>query len=270
MTSLAIALSVDSRGPSALYIITDSRITWGSGDHRWDAGQKTFVSMQTPDIFGYCGDAYFPPAILRQVLDQVNAGVLLTTGMGALERNAILTEAFERGVGAVTKVAIPPFAIYHAARDGEHMKSRFRVFHTKYSKAEGFVHGELVLDASASYLAHLDGSGKGVIESRRSDWVDTDAEGTSRAAIWTFCEALHSGVDPLSGGAPQLVGLWRKDQGQQFGFLWYGKRFFAGLEVKSKANFDSVRWFNQFFERADGQTGTRMKGAQKQRKPLKL
>jgi hypothetical protein len=33
MTSLAVALAVDSRGPSALYIITDSRVSF---DTDWD------------------------------------------------------------------------------------------------------------------------------------------------------------------------------------------------------------------------------------------
>lgn len=58
MTSLGVALAIDARGPSAMYIITDSRISWPNGGH-WDAGQKTFVSACSPDIFGFCGDAFF-------------------------------------------------------------------------------------------------------------------------------------------------------------------------------------------------------------------
>jgi hypothetical protein len=269
MTSLAVALSADSRGPAGLYIITDSRITWGSGDYRWDAGQKTFASTRTADVFGFCGDAHFPPAVLRQVIDQVNAGLLFTRGMSATERSAVVTAALESALKLRVAIETGPFAVYHGTRDHELMKSRFRLFHTKYSKADGFTHGELNLSSIKSYLAHLDGSGKRVIETRRNDWLDTKAEGTTRAAIWAFCDALQSGRDPLSGGPPQLVGIWRNDPAQTFGFLWHEKRYFCGLEVSDTAALQAVKWFNHLFERSDARTGMRMEGAQRQRKPVR-
>ena len=61
-----------------------SKITWDSSSSLWDAGQKTFASARTADVFGFCGDAFFPPAILRQVTDQINAGLILPDGMDAV------------------------------------------------------------------------------------------------------------------------------------------------------------------------------------------
>jgi hypothetical protein len=86
---------VDSRGPAGLYIITDSRITWGTSDHRWETGQKTLSSTRTPDVFGFCGDAYFAPAMLRQIVDQVNAGLLLVGNVGAVERHMVVRSALK-------------------------------------------------------------------------------------------------------------------------------------------------------------------------------
>jgi hypothetical protein len=267
MTSLAVTLSIDSRGPGGLYIITDSRITWGTSDKHWDAGQKTFASSRTPDVFGFCGDAYFPPAILRQVIDQVNAGLLLAGEITTIERHAIVSEAFKSAMALTVKVDVPPFAVFHGARDGHEMRSTFRLFHITYSKADGWGGGELDLNSDRSYLAHLDGSGKRVIEERRKDWLGTNAEGTSRAAIWAFCDALQSGKDPFSGAPPQLVGIWRKESAQTFGFLWHGKPYLSGLEVPKTANFAKTKWFNHRFERCDGATGRRLKDAQPQPKP---
>src|SRR5690242_15885211 len=84
MTSIAIALAIDARGPSALYIISDSRLTfYGNSEKRWDAAQKTFASLRTPDIFGFCGDAIFPPAVLRQILEQINYGLIFHDSMNS-------------------------------------------------------------------------------------------------------------------------------------------------------------------------------------------
>lgn len=270
MTSLAVTLSVDSRGPAALYIVTDSRITWGSNLKRWDAGQKTFVSARTPDVFGFCGDAFFPPAMLRQIIDQVNVGLLLTEDAGSHERHSTVAAALESAMSIAVDVDVTPFAVFHGTRENEQMKSRFRLFRTEYSKTAGWIDSELDLDSDRSYLAHLDGSGKRVIEIRRKDWIGTTAEGTSRAAVWAFCDALQSGRDLLSGGPPQLVGIWRTGPGRAFGFLWHGKPFFSGLEVGDLADFASVQWFNHLFERCDAATGRRRPGAQRQRKPLRV
>lgn len=210
MTSLAVTLSVDPRGPCALYIISDSRITWDSSEYRWDAGRKTFASARTADVFGYCGEAFFPTAMLGQVLDQVNSGLLLPEGVGAAERHAIVIEAFKAGMALRKWVKLKAFAIFHGARDGEFTKSQFHLWESKYSMKDGWLDKKMDLNASRSYLAHLDGSGKKVIEIRREVWVNTNAAGTSRAAIWAFCDSLRSGKDKYSGGAPQLVGIWRK------------------------------------------------------------
>ena len=268
MTSLAVSLSIDCRGPCGIYVITDSRITWGKEAIRWDAGQKTFASRRTPDIFGYFGDAFFPPAILRQLIDQVDSGLVFADSLGAEDRHAVMLGAFRQALAQQTGAPIRSFSLFHGARDSEFMASRFRLWETQYDVKNGqWTDNEHKIASDRSYLAHLDGTGKPVIKARGRDWIGTEAEGTSRAAIWSFCDALHSGKDSLSGGPPQLVGIWRKGPAQSFGMLWHGKRYLSGLEVSGDPIWTAVPWFNHLFERCDGKTGSRLKTAQRHRKP---
>lgn len=208
MTSLAVALSVDPRGPCALYIITDSRITWDSSDMRWDAGQKAFASRRTPDIFGYCGDAFFPPAILRQLVDQVDSGLLFASDLPAAGRHDAILAAFRNAMERRFGAPMHAFSLFHGARDGELMASRFRLWETRYNPTDGtWADAEHSIGTAQSYLVHLDGSGRATVRARSHDWAGSEAEGTSRAAIWSFCDALHSGKDPLSGGRHNSSGF---------------------------------------------------------------
>ena len=270
MTSLAVSLSIDARGPCALYIVTDSRITWERSAHRWDAGQKTFASRATPDIFGFCGDAFFPPAILRQAMEQLDLGFLGSNGMVAGERHTRIVEVLQRAIDRRLDAPMRAFSIFHGARDGESMQSRFCLWETQYSAAVNrWTDRKHNLVAENSYLAIVDGSGRNVVENTGREWIGSDAEGTSRAAIWAFCDALASGKDPFSGGAPQLVGLWRKGSGRTFGMVWEEKRFLSGLEVDGDAEWNKVDWFNSLFERCDGATGRRFEKAKQHVKPKK-
>ena len=269
MTSLAIAVSVDARGPCALYIATDSRITWETTtSKRWDAGQKTFAPVGYPDIFGFCGNAHFPPLALGQMIDLVNAGIIFRASDTAERRHQRAMEVVRRAVDNRCQAPITSFSIFHGARDGELMASGFRAWKTQYaSETEEWTDEELDLSDEGSYLAHLDGSGATTIRAYARKWRGTSAEGTSRAAFWAFCDALYSEKDGFSGGAPQLVGIWRKGAARQFGLLWCGKRYLCGVEVPADARFDSVDWFNQRFERIDGENIKRVEDGKRHPKP---
>jgi hypothetical protein len=269
MTSLAVALAVDSRGPTALYIITDSRLTWDAkATQRWDAAQKTFASVRTADIFGFCGDAFFPPMILRQFLDQVNSGLVLPNGIDADTSHGLVVVKLRQAMEQRSSAPVRSFSVFHGARDHEFMESRFRLWETRYDAVtRRWDDQERDLVSEHSYFAHIDGTGRDYVIQRGQEWLATDAKGTSRAAIWSFCNALHEGKDPRSGGAPQLVGIWRKGPAQAFGFWWRGTPYLSGSPVPAGSDFSRVSWFNHRFERCDGGTGRRLKDAQKHPKP---
>ena len=211
MTSLAVALSIDSRGPSAMYIVTDSRVTWETKSQRWDAGQKAFAPTNSPDIFGYCGDAYFPPLALRQMIDLVNAGIIFRRSDSAEDRHRRALEVIRSAIEKESHAPVANFSVFHGARDGEFMSSKFSAWKTQYSSQTGEWNDRILdLSSGQSYLAHIDGSGTALVSQHTDQLQRTSAKRTSRGAIAAFFKALYSEEDALSGGPPQLVGIWRK------------------------------------------------------------
>ena len=202
------------------------------------------------------------------VAREVENGLLFADDLGAEVRHVVVFNAFRGALERRVSAPVHSFSLFHGAREGQFMASHFRLWEMQYTTKSGhWTDKEHDISDDQSYLAHIDGTGKPVIEARSRDWIGTGAEGTSRAAIWSFCDALHSGKDRFSGGPPQLVGMWRKGPAQTFGILWHGKRYLAGLEVTGDAIWESVPWFNNLFERCDGKTGSRLKSAQRHPKP---
>ena len=272
MTSIAAKISVDSRGASALYILSDSRISWATPRSvNWDAGQKTFCSQVSADIFGFCGDAFFPPYALRQMVDVINSGLLFYKNEAAEDRHEKAFSVFQSTISSESQLGINDFSVVHGARDGELMSSRFRLWIVRFDSTSKTWHKkELNLDHSYSHLSYIDGSGQKVIRKYEQGWENTSAEGTTRAAFWSFCDALFSQEDSQSGGPPQLVGIWRKGVARHFGIIWCGKRYLAGAQVPDDSHFQSVNWFNQRFECMDGELIKRLPGAQRQDKPNRM
>ncbi len=272
MTSLAAKLSVDERGPSALYILSDSRITLAySPPAYWNAGQKAFCSHISADIFGFSGDAIIPPYALRQMVDIIDSGLLFTMSDSAEYRHNQAFSVFRSTIQSGHHLPIGDFSVIHGARDGELMSSRFRLWIVRFnSKSVTWHEEEINLDASYSHLVHIEGSGRKTIQKYKKKWDGTPAENTSRAAFWSFCDALFSEDDKHSGGPPQLVGIWRKGVARQFGIIWCGKRYLAGTQVPNDSRFCNVHWFNQRFERMDGEKIKLLPEAQRQAKPNRV
>ncbi|MFT4095697.1 MAG: hypothetical protein QM651_01150 [Rhodoblastus sp.] len=176
----------------------------------------------------------------------------------------------KNAIASVETKYIASLTLFHGARDAEFMDAQFRLWRSHYdAKTKVWLDEELSLAHGASYLAHLDGSGASYVKRSEAALSNTAAAGTSRAAMHAFCQALHSGVDPYSGGPPQLVGLWRKGGARQFGFCWHGKSYVGGMELPQAADHTIVDWFNHLFERCDGRTGRKLKTAKSHRSSLR-
>lgn len=269
MTSLAISLAVDSRGPCALYLLTDSRITWGRSADRWDAGQKTFCSKRFPDVFGYCGDAYFPPMIVRQITEQLDAGLLCGEGVDAQARHDAFLVAMKTAISRVG--GRPPrlnFTIYHGARDRDKMDSQFLLWETQYLyESDRWIDVQKDLNQSHSYIVQVDGTGATSILAQNEKWQLTSAAQTSRSGIWAFFDSLRSNADKFSGGPPQIVGIWRISAGRPFGVVWNHWPHLAGLRATGDLSNPTVRWFDDSFEPCDAQ-GRRLKPDKAHLRPL--
>lgn len=256
MTSLAAWPGIDSRGLSTLYIVADSRISWpGSGDS-WNFGSKVFASTLTPDIFGFYGDVLIPSMVLPRLVE----GTFLDPVMSTQERHETSVQLLRQSADAVPMPRRGRFGVLHGSRDGDGMNSRRLLWHTQWSAKQGWSDDPVVLeDASALTIAL--GSGDLAVINHQAAAVN-ELGSFSRTVFTGFCDALGSRQDPNSGGAPQLVGLYRHGTGLHFGVFHRGKAYYRGLEVGNLTS-PAIEWRNALFERCDSE-GKLLAGAQAQ------
>lgn len=171
MTTLAAWSGVDPRGPSSLYLVSDSRISWGSYLNRWDAGRKLFACKSTPDVFGYVGDVLFPSLMLGQIIAAADDGMLFPMEASAEARHAIVAETVKVSLGSRFNAPDRSFAILHGARDGRGMNARFRLWTLTYvastwTRPAVWTDEELSIDKTQSALHTALGSGGAQSRSR--------------------------------------------------------------------------------------------------------
>lgn len=249
MTTLVAWTGVDSRGPASLYLAADSRFSWSNGI-TWQYGRKVYGSRLMPDLLGYCGDVLFATQVLSQALEQIEARLLFPESadfaarIGALEQFA--RQAFDTYPAAERRA----FCIIYVARDRDGMRSRFSVGEVAWAPAAGWT-TKLIAVPQQSDVIVARGSGANAFELARTRWAKSDVGGTSRAVFSAFCEHISSGIDPSTGGAPQLVGLYRTGPAKTFGVIWDGHRFLSGAEVVGVLNPSAVEWRDALFQRCD-------------------
>ncbi len=123
----------------------------------------------------------------------------------------------------------------------------------------------------ASGIIKAWGSGEAAVARWYERWLSTRQGGrTSRSVFSAFCDALASGDDPFTGGAPQLVGLYRQGVGETLGVVFQGVRYILGVPIQDLALVTSVEWRNALFERCDGHSMERLEGAQRHGRPKGL
>lgn len=265
MTTLLSWMSVDSRGPSAIYIVTDSRITWGSSAHRWDSGRKVFAAS-TPDIFGYCGDVLFPSLVLGQIVDLVGRGLLWDTDCSAAERHRLVAEYLQTSFGRRHNAPDYGFTIVHGSREGAAMKGTFHAWRIEYDpRTRAWTDEELdTSNAGDSRVIITLGSGNDALNREIEVWNASPQQGTARALFSAFCDALEAGLDPLTGGVPQLVSLDRRSAGKAVGYIGAETRYVHGLPINYSPAQDGMEWVDSLFNRMSPETLERLSGAQRQ------
>lgn len=266
MTALASWVGRDSNGDSSLYIATDSRLSSvrpdGSiGEPYNDSYQKTFYSEQTPDIFGIYGVVTHAPAILGQLFPRLRA-IRLSLAVGSHPEN----EYTEKLRSEIERCNISHtaqeqrFSIVHGMR---FEKTHFSVarYETVVCPSGIAAVSRLIPMPSKAGFHCSWGSGGDVIDAVRRDDTD-DAKGFSRWQWQTFCDAVASRGDPLSSGAPQLVGLYREGNGQTLGVFFRGAPYLFGRPV-SKTDKFKEEFRDETFQRVDP-AGTLLPRAQRQ------
>jgi len=255
LTSLAAWPGIDSRGASTMYIVSDSRLSWPRSSGHWDYGVKVFACKESADIFGYYGDVLVPSMVLPRLAE----ASVLSDNVGSDTRHSTVHALVKSAADVLPVSRKFEFGIVHASRHGKGMKSQYRLWHLRWSSIAGWADAEEPMGSNSALLIHL-GSGGRII---RNNAASSQAELgiVSRGVFTGFCDGLTSGEDPDSGGAPQLVGLYRHGTGRHFGIVYCGRKYYRGIESPS-LDLPDLQWKNELLEDCDPLTRARLPGAQ--------
>jgi hypothetical protein len=248
-------------------LASDSRISWDKGE-TWDFGRKLFASSTCPDILGYYGEVLFTSLVLGQIIDLIDAGALFEPDAQPEQKFLAISNVFKQA--HATYPLRSPFSILHSSRQNEGMLSTFALFELSWGSIVGWRDRQVPIPSAKSGIAVARGSGAQSVQLSVEQWMKTEVGGTSRAVFSAFCDALDSGIDPASGGAPQLVGIYREGSAKSFGVIHKDRRYLHGLCVDESPWLDGVEWRNELFERCDWETGRKLEGAQRHARPTRL
>jgi hypothetical protein len=265
MTALISWVGVDQRGASSLYLAGDSRISWNN-EKGWNAARKVFASRTSPQLFAYSGDVLLPMQILSNVLTLIDNRVSLGVNISIGARVAVLREMIRAAVEDFPRDERRDFTILYALRDGAFLDSVFYLFAIEFSRSTGVTHRVLTMPPRSGIIVQL-GSGSASVRTTYQRWTASDAGGTSRAAFGAFCDAIRSATDLRTGGAPQLVRLYRKGNGAEVGIIHDDARYINGGVVGYSTDLDALEWRNELFERCSPTTLGRVSGGQPQPRP---
>lgn len=275
MTTLLAWISYSDTGnashlPRVVYVASDSRITWGSADRRWEAGRKVFAPVTEPHLFGFCGDVVLPSLLLGQIVSAIDAGILFDPSASASDRHNVVLRAVERGIASAISTPTAGFTIHHLFREYTWPDTSFRAWNIVFdAKSRRCTSCEVSVPSTTNIISTF-GSGAAAAKAHHNLWQDSEAVGRSRAILGSFCDAIRSSDDPLSGGPPQLAALYTKGAPVQIGMYVNGGRFLNGLEVDIMPSLKNIHWRNNLGEEVDPLTGKVAQGARRFGRPNSL
>ena len=265
MTTVIAWISYDPKFAAA-YMASDSRITWdSSSDKRWDAGRKIFPSKEFPDILGYAGDVVFPALALSQIVEAMDARLMFTEDSTPWERHQSILKSLQDSFAHRHKASDRDFSILHISGFGTGRDRTTHAWSIEY-RVNTKTWNDRVLQVPTS-TGVIEALGSGASAAKSHLWKWNGVAPFSREIFSSFCDAIKSGDDGLSGGAPQLAGIYPKGPARAFGIYDDGMAFFNGLPLsKPNANPD-IEWRDTLFQRIDIVTRSLVSGAQIHTRP---
>ncbi|QEC66310.1 hypothetical protein FRZ67_02930 [Panacibacter ginsenosidivorans] len=272
MTTLASWVTYSKTGekpelPRAIYIVSDSRITWGSQSVRWDAGRKVFNSQKKPHVFGYCGDVVFPSLVLGQIISAIDNEILFESQQTPDEKHESILHTIKTSYKKSHNNTTMDFSIVHAYRSHPWPHTEFLFWHISYkAKTNEWFSNKVDLPKETGIIVSL-GSGAPSAENHGRSWQNSDVGGTSRSFFSAFCDSISSGDDRLSGGTPQLVALYTKLPAKSIGIIKDNRYFLHGMEIQPNPMLSNIEWKDELFRDVNPSTNNLKQGARPFVKP---
>lgn len=268
MTSLISWVGVDTHGTASIYLASDSRISWGV-NQVWDCGRKLFASINHPIILGYYGDVLFPSQVLGQITDLIDYELLFEPTDSVETKFTKISLLLQDSFVNYPKEQSRAFEVVCCFRENEGMKSEFHIAILAWKPNIGWASNWLELPKKSGVI-RVFGSGEKSVKVWYDRWSNTKEKGTSRTVFSAFCDALNSGEDNFTGGAPQLVGIYRIGKGKTFGVIYKNQRYLYGLSMMDGYKLSGIEWRNCLFERCDWESLRRLENAQVHKRPKGL
>ena len=211
----------------------------------------------------------FPSQVLAQIVEHIDAGLFFKvdeTPQGKSEK--IFSSLKNSFVGYPIQQASQVSVLY-CTRQNVGKKPIVYAWSISW-KAGKWEMNLLPFLPTTSALLFAMGSGEMTLRKFYDKWNNSEIGNTSRNVFSAFCDALKSGGDPRSGGAPQLVGLYREGAARSFGVIFNNERYLFGLPVNLDAEWENVEWRNELFERCNAESKTVLEGAQRHSRPTNI
>jgi len=225
-----------------------------------------FAFNNYPDILGYCGDVLFPSIILSQIIEMGDSGLLFSPEYTSKQRFEAIKERILQAFFKYPhhlKGIVNDIQIIYISRNLSNKD--FFCQTIEWRRNWGWSFRKINLPNESDILFCL-GSGATEFKENYKRYQEGPNKATSRNVFHCFCDTLFNIKDIYCGGAPQLVGVYRKpgSGGIRYGIIKDKKRYFYGAEVYNATNYDNIEWRNELFERCDGFSMRRIDGAMEQ------
>lgn len=266
-TLIAWVAYPQSKIVSAVYLASDSRITWGSKNSRWDAGRKLFTTSISAHAFGYSGDVVFPSLVLAQVTSAIDNKLLFEDSASPGDKHAAVLSVIKSSFDRRHNAPDHSFTIVHAHRNKSERAASFHIWRVDYDHRSGsWSDNSLKLPRETTTIIEL-GSGASASQKYIQRWRSSDVGGTSCSIYSAFCDALEGNSDPLSGGAPQLAALYTKGAARPLGVVYNGRHYLHGLPLARQVLSSKLEWRDKLFQRIDVAVGRPVQGARRFARP---
>jgi hypothetical protein len=280
MTTLIAWAAIDQNNTSAVYIASDSRFTWGE-QGVWNAGRKIFASENYPEILGYTGDALFCSQVLSQVIAFIDScAPLENVGDFSIKYDRIESLIKRAFSSYPQRFCLPTFSIVYLTRITTQWGACMFSWNAGKGWSDKVVHKVPMTWADVAQAGQDENSrrrkvifvseGSGGAKFREfysaSEW-SKKLPLLSRGIFGAFCDFIETNRDPLTGGNPQLSGLYRRFKAQKIGFVEGESRYLYGIAISPEDYQGNVRWVNRTFENCGVLTGEIIPREQRQPAP---
>ena len=162
-----------------------------------------------------------------------------------------LKDLAEREVAMHPNRRIEDFTIFYGQRSGMGMppNSTFHLHVISWDSKARVLRTWPVVLPSRSGVLKTHGTGKAGVDKWSDAWTLSDQGNTSRTMFSAFCDSLQAKADPMSGGEPQLVGLYRQGPGQVFGVVTERGPSLHGSLLLDVPPGVKIEWRDQLFQR---------------------